>query len=207
MEASPSIPPLDEFERRELLETAADAIESRLGLSGAGEPVAAVLPAALSRPAATFVSLHVAAGLRGCCGALEAERALAADVWHNARACAFGDPRFEPLSSAEWPAVTELSISVLSGLETFGAVTEAQLLRELEPGSDGLLLVWRGRRATFLPKVWDMLPDPHDFLRHLKAKAGWSAGFWAEDLRAFRYTTVEFALDLPAVRHHLRRQA
>jgi hypothetical protein len=200
-----SIPSLDEIERRALLETAAVAIESRIGLASTAEPDAAAFPDAFARPAATFVSLHVAAGLRGCCGALEADRPLALDVWRNARASAFDDPRFEPLAAGEWAAVVELSIAVLSDLEPVEVHSEAELLREIEPGVDGLVLEWRGRRATFLPKVWEQLPDPREFLQHLKAKAGWAAGFWQPDLRVVRYTTTDFALEFPARRHRLHR--
>jgi AMMECR1 domain-containing protein len=81
----------------------------------------------------------------------------------------------------------EIEISVLSPLEQVAAGSEQELLEQLVPGEHGLLIAWRGMRATFLPKVWEQLPDPREFLRRLKLKAGWPADFWAEDVAAWRY--------------------
>jgi AmmeMemoRadiSam system protein A len=171
-----------------LLQTAAEAIESQLeGRRGAG-PAEAALPTDLRELRASFVTLTIGGELRGCCGTLEARRPLATDVWHNARASAFGDPRFPPLEAWEWSRV-DLELSVLSPLERLPVRSEAELLAQLVPGEDGLVVAWRGSRATFLPKVWEQLQDPVEFLRHLKRKAGWSAEFWAEDVEVWRYFT------------------
>src|SRR5512143_3445997 len=167
---------LDAGVRDALLHTAADAIESRL--TGAGPslpPDLATLPTSLALAAASFVSLHTRAGLRGCCGTIEPVRALALDVWRNAQASAFGDPRFPPLAPQEWLQVTDLEIAVLGEFETLDVGSESDLLRQLAPGVDGLVLSWRGRRATFLPKVWGQVTDAADFLTRLKEKAGWRA--------------------------------
>mgnify|MGYP003408135884 FL=1 len=107
-------------------------------------------------------------------------------MWNNARASAFRDPRFRPLDAAEWSRV-DLEVSVLSPLEPVAVQSEADLLARLVPGEDGLVIAWRGSRATFLPKVWDQLRDPVEFLRHLKHKAGWSPDFWAQDVEVWRY--------------------
>ncbi len=184
-----------------LLELAADAIERRLqGLTSAQPPDLADLPAALALAGSSFVTLHTASGLRGCCGSLEPMRALAHDVWRNAQASAFADPRFLPLAREEWPEVTELAVSVLSGFEHLEVRSEAELLRRLEPGRDGLVLAWRGRRATFLPAVWEQVADAREFLRRLKDKAGWDRDFWPADLEVLRYRTECMALDRPARR-------
>jgi len=197
--------PLEEEAQRALLETAAHAIESRLGLAQpTAAPDPASLPAAIARPAASFVTLNTAAGLRGCCGSLEASRALVLEVWRNAQASAFSDPRFEPLGRAEWSQISTLEVSVLSALEPLVVKSEAELLERLQPNFHGVLLTWAGRRATFLPKVWEHLPEPVEFLRQLKLKAGWRADFWVPDLAVQVYTALSFGIEFPA-RRHLRR--
>ena len=143
---------------------------------------------ALYAPRATFATLRRDGQLRGCIGTLEALRPLVEDVAHNAFAAAFRDPRFPPLTRQEWPTV-QLSLSVCSPPEPVPAASEADLLARLRPGIDGLTLEEQARRATFLPAVWEELPDPADFLQHLKRKAGWPAGYWSPTLRAYRYTT------------------
>lgn len=136
---------------------------------------------------ASFVTLTAHDGeLRGCRGSLEAHRSLAADVWHNAAASAFADPRFAPVTQAELAAL-RIEISVLGPLEPVAAASEMELRALLVPLRDGVVLAWRGHRATFLPQVWESLPDPRRFLAELKRKAGLPADFWARDLRICRY--------------------
>lgn len=145
---------------------------------------------ALRAPGASFVTLRTAAdALRGCIGTLEPLRALAADVAENAWRAAFRDPRFPPLAAREAGAL-RLSISLLGVPERLAAASEAELLARLEPGRDGLILAFGGRRATFLPEVWDALPAPAEFLAALKHKAGLPPGFWSDRLEAFRYATT-----------------
>lgn len=177
-----------------LLRTAAAAIEARLAGTAPMEPAIPALPAELQAERASFVTLTIGGELRGCCGTIEPRRALALDVWRNAQVSAFDDPRFPPLGAREWAQV-ELEIAVLSPLERLEAPGEEQLLRALEPGQDGLVISWRGRRATFLPKVWQHLPESREFLRHLKSKAGWPADFWAADVEVWRYRTESFGAD------------
>jgi len=188
---------LDEAARGELLAIAASAIDAALAGDPRATPGGSAFSAALLAPGASFVTLTIEGALRGCCGTLEARRALAADVWHNALASAFHDPRFAPLSGAEWRRV-RLEISVLSPREAIEASCEAELIAGLVPGRDGLVLEWRSQRATFLPKVWEQLPDPRDFVRHLKAKAGWAPAFWAPEVTAWRYRTEVVATPDPA---------
>lgn len=136
---------------------------------------------------ATFVTLHIDGVLRGCIGTLDATRALVADVAHNARAAAFDDPRFPELAWHEYERLT-IHISILSPAEPMIFSTEAELLAQLRPNVDGLVLEAGARRGTFLPAVWESLPDPRDFLRHLKHKAGLPPDYWSDDLRVQRYT-------------------
>lgn len=195
MEATPSTR-LEPESRRLLLRTASAAIEAGLAQSGTTAPVLEGLPAELLRERASFVTLTAGLELRGCCGTLEARRPLAVDVWHNARASAFGDPRFPPLERREWARV-DIEVSVLSPLERIEAESEIALVRQLVPGEDGLVMAWRGTRATFLPKVWQQVDDPRDFVLRLKRKAGWSDRFWAADLEAWRYHTELVVADVP----------
>lgn len=174
--------------RRTLLELAGAAIEKGLG----GERLAvraSDYPEPLRAPRATFVTLHVGSGLRGCIGTLEVRRTLVEDVAHNARAAAFEDPRFPPLARAELGRL-DIHISVLSAPEPVAFASEEDLLRQLRPRVDGLILQAGLRRGTFLPSVWEQLPEPREFLRHLKRKAGLPADYWAADIRVSRYVTA-----------------
>jgi AmmeMemoRadiSam system protein A len=168
--------------------TAATAIESGLGRSIASPPDARRQPQPLAEHRASFVTLTLDGALRGCCGTLEPARPLLLDVWHNAQASAFHDPRFPPLTLAEWRNI-ELEVSVLTPCERVVVADEQDLLLRLEPGRDGLVLAWQGMRATFLPKVWDQVSGAQEFLRRLKQKAGWPADFWAADVEVWRYGT------------------
>ena len=143
---------------------------------------------------ATFVTLHTRAGdLRGCIGTLEPRRPLVSDVAHNAFSAAFRDPRFPPLTEAQYPDVS-LEVSVLSPPEPIEADTEEELLRQLRPGVDGLIVEAGSRRATFLPSVWESLPQPQEFVAALKRKAGIVA-HTPEPLICLRYTTESFSGD------------
>jgi hypothetical protein len=150
-------------------------------------------PDALHALRATFVTLRRPCGaLRGCRGQLEATRALGDDVFFNAIASALDDPRFAPLAADEIDGL-EIEVAVLSPLEAVDVRSEAELRRVLMPGRDGLVLIAGSRRATFLPKVWEMLPDPADFLGELKRKAGLPTNYWSDAVRIDRYRTEDFA--------------
>ena len=196
MAATPSSR-LEPEARAALLKTAATAIAAGLGNVGATLPDAAQVPRALDEPRASFVTLTIDHALRGCCGTLEPARPLLLDVWHNAQASAFRDPRFPPLTVREWRR-SHLEVSVLTPCERIVVADEQELLRTLVPGRDGLVLVWRGRRATFLPKVWEQVAGAQEFVARLKHKAGWAAEFWAADMEAWRYETESMAVEHPA---------
>ncbi len=143
---------------------------------------------ALQAVRASFVTLHLEGQLRGCMGALEARLPLVEDVAEHAFAAAFRDPRFPPLSAGESPRV-EIHISILTPSEPMDISDEADLLAQLRPGIDGLIIAKGGRRATFLPSVWASLPEPAQFLAHLKRKAGILDGESDHPLKAWRYST------------------
>jgi len=150
------------------------------------------LPPALTDPAATFTTLRVSGQLRGCCGNLVAADPLALDVARSAFRAAFRDPRFDPVGRHEL-GVIRLEVSVLSPLEPMPVSDEADLLQQLTPGIDGLVIVADGRRATFLPKVWETLPEPQQFLAALKAKCGVAQNYWSEQIEFQRYRTTSYA--------------
>jgi hypothetical protein len=167
-----------------LLTLARNAIAARFGLPPA--PVAVDRPE-LAKMGATFVTLTQRGNLRGCIGSLEAWRPLAQDVQENARAAAFRDPRFEPLNIDELP-ITRVEVSLLSAAEPIHFRDEADALAQLRPNIDGVIFSAGNRRSTFLPQVWEQLPEPADFMAHLKQKAGLPANYWGPDVRLERYT-------------------
>jgi MEMO1 family protein len=146
----------------------------------------------LDQPGATFVTLRINGELRGCIGSLDAERALRDDVVANARAAASRDPRFAPLSAAELGEVA-IEISLLSAAQPIRFSSEEDLLQKLAALTGGVILHSGTRRATFLPQVWDDVPDPREFLRLLKAKAGLAPDFWSPDVRVSHYTVDKWS--------------
>ena len=170
-----------------LIALARNAIGARFGMSAS-----AVAPeSALERPGATFVTLVQGGELRGCVGSLDAVRALSADVSANAIAAAFRDPRFPPLTAHEFPS-TSVEVSLLSPPQAFTVADEADLTRQLCAGIDGIVLQYEHRRATFLPQVWETLPEPREFVAALKKKAGLREDFWAAGVNVARYTVIKW---------------
>jgi AmmeMemoRadiSam system protein A len=147
---------------------------------------------ALRAVRASFVTLDRQGMLRGCIGHLEATLPLVEDVAENAFSAAFRDPRFPPLEDAEYDSL-ELHISVLTPAEPLSCESESDLLRQMRPFQDGLILAEGIHRGTFLPSVWEQLPDPREFLRHLKRKAGLTDDYWSASLKVYRYETESFS--------------
>lgn len=186
---APDLATTDDAAGAELLRLARASIEHGL-VHGRPLPVDCdQLPRALAATAATFTTLRSGGRLRGCCGILEAIRPLAEDVSNSAFRAAFRDVRFEPVGEQELGGI-RLEVSVLSPLESIPVSREADLLRRLTPGIDGLVIIAEGRRATFLPKVWEMLPDSRQFVRALKTKCGLPENYWSERLEFLRYRTT-----------------
>jgi hypothetical protein len=154
-------------------------------------PQRPALPEWMFQAGATFVTLTQNGQLRGCIGTLEAHRPLAEDLEQNARAAAFGDPRFPPLGEEELDR-TRVEVSILSRPEPMRFADEADALAQLRPGIDGVILEAGWHRATFLPQVWEQLPEPAEFMAHLKRKAGLAADYWSEDVRLSRYTVEKY---------------
>lgn len=144
-------------------------------------------PKKLRQLGASFVTIEIEKKLRGCMGTLEAYQPLIQDIAQNSYAAAFRDPRFYPLTVAEYPKITK-HISILSPATPIIFTSEKDLLEKIRPGIDGLILSERGRRGTFLPAVWESLPTPELFFNHLKLKAGLPENYWSNTLTVSRYT-------------------
>ncbi len=179
-------------ERSILLRLAREAIEDAVN----GRPLKALdlesLPPALRQPGATFVTLTRQGELRGCIGALEAYQPLAEDVREHAVGAALQDYRFPPVQPQELPE-TKIEISRLTPPQPLHYETPEQLLNLLRPGIDGVILRDGLQRATFLPQVWEKLPDAKDFLDHLCLKMGAPASLWRHKrLQVYIYQVEEF---------------
>ena len=124
-------------------------------------------PASLQKEGACFVTLKIKDELHGCIGSLMAHQPLVQDIVHNSYAAAFEDPRFDPLLEKEL-SLLDIHISVLSVTEPINFISEQDLIRQLRPNIDGLIISDKGYRGTFLPSVWEELPEPSVFLYHLK---------------------------------------
>ena len=183
---------LDPSQRRQLLALAKRSIKHGLDRGGPVAVEASDYSGVLAEQRAVFVTLHRQGNLRGCIGHLQAVQSLVQDVAENAFAAAFRDPRFPSLTGTELPDL-DIEISVLSPSEPLSFGSEEELLQIIEPGLDGLILEDGEARGTFLPTVWESLPDPRDFLRHLKQKAGLSPDHWSDSIRVRRYRTECFS--------------
>jgi AmmeMemoRadiSam system protein A len=179
---------LPQNQQKILLDVAKASIQAGLGRSAPPNIDLQPFPEELKALRASFVTLELDGRLRGCIGSLNAARPLAEDVLHNAYAAAFRDPRFPPVTAEEL-ARLDIHISLLTPAEPMQFASEEDLLRQIQPGVDGLILEDHGRRGTFLPSVWESLPEARQFLAHLKRKAGLPEDHWSETVRVWRYRT------------------
>ncbi|KAA3654225.1 MAG: AmmeMemoRadiSam system protein A [Proteobacteria bacterium] len=164
-----------------LLARARAAIEHALELGPAPTP-----DPDLAERGATFVTLTRDGRLRGCIGSLKPQRALGDDVAANAVSAALRDPRFAALTADEWPLI-RVEVSLLGRAEFLDAKSEAEVLAQLKPGKDGVIFFNGCQQATFLPQVWEQLPEPRDFLAELKKKAGLRADYWSSAVMVATY--------------------
>ena len=174
-------------EKEIIIETVDLAIEHGLQHNKIIELDLKTYPANLIKHAACFITLEIDKKLRGCIGTLEAHQPLITDVSQNAFYAAFSDYRFPPVQSKEFKHL-EKHVSILSEPEQMVFTSEDNLLQQLRPGIDGLILFDQGRRGTFLPMVWEQLPNPRQFLRQLKMKAGFPEDYWSATIKIERYT-------------------
>jgi AmmeMemoRadiSam system protein A len=172
-----------------LLEVARDSIRHGLDVGGPLVVDPSAFPPELREPRATFVTLKRANALRGCTGSIEARRPLVADIAHNAHASAFADPRFPALTPPEFEDL-EVQLSILSPLERMYVDSEEALIAALRPKVDGLVICDGERLGTYLPAVWDSLPEARRFVQELKRKAGLPQDYWSGTIELHRYTVT-----------------
>lgn len=184
--------PLTDGEKKMLLHIAREAIMSRVQNRALPPLEQESLTPALKENGASFVTLTVHNNLRGCIGALEAYQSLADDVREHAVAAAFEDPRFPPVSEAELERI-HIEVSRLTEPEELRYADSDDLLAKLRPYVDGVILKHGFRRATFLPQVWEKIPEPQEFLRQLCYKMGERPNLWRDTkLQVYVYQVEEF---------------
>jgi uncharacterized protein len=183
---------LEENERDLLLKIARQALEDAVCSRKLAVLDLEKMPESLSQPGASFVTLTSHGLLRGCIGALEARLPLAIDVQEHAMASALQDPRFPPVRPQELPDIA-IEISRLTTPQPLPYDHPMDLPRRLRPGIDGVVIHLGYHRATFLPQVWEKIPQPEEFLDHLCLKLGTSPDFWRKNkLEVSVYQVEEF---------------
>lgn len=179
-------------QQRELLRIARESIEYGLQHHHALAIDLNACDEQLQQQGASFVTLNKKGALRGCIGTLQPYQALVSDVGEHARAAAFSDPRFPPVTFDELADIV-ISISVLGKPQVISFKDEDHLIEQLRPAEDGLILQEGANRGTFLPSVWESLPQPRQFLQQLKRKAGLAPDYWSDSLEVSRYRTQSFS--------------
>jgi len=186
---------LSQADQKALLSIARQAIWAAVNHQSLPEIVLNEYSPTLSAQGASFVTLTINGQLRGCIGTLEAYQPLMLDVQEHAVAAATQDYRFLPVSPQEVPLI-QIEISRLSAPQLLTYENEIDLIDKLHPGVDGVVIRDRSQRATFLPQVWEKLPDPQEFLTHLCQKMGVAGDQWRKKkLEVFTYQVEEFKED------------
>ena len=178
--------------REMLLKAARQTLVSRATRGTPPEVNAESFPQSLRGHAASFITVQQDGRLRGCIGSLASHQPLIRDVVENTVKAGFADPRFKPVRSEELTSL-RVKIAVLSPSAPLSFETEDDLIAQLEPQRDGLILSDAGKRGVFLPMVWDSLPDPAEFLAGLKVKAGLPKDHWSATMKVHRFRAESFA--------------
>jgi AmmeMemoRadiSam system protein A len=171
---------LTEEEGRCLLSVARETIHQRLFSSERQDLPDSQVSPKFSEKRGTFVTLTIDGGLRGCIGHIIPQEPLLEGIRINAINAAFQDPRFRPLSRKEWERV-KIEISILTTPEALTYSDAEDLLDKLRPGIHGVIIKKGFHQATFLPQVWEQLPDKKEFLTHLCMKAGLERDAWKKE--------------------------
>lgn len=171
-----------------LLDIARTSIENGLKNARPIEVEISGYPPELTKELATFVTLNKSGDLRGCIGSIIAHHPLVLDIAENAYSSAFKDPRFPELKQEELGQL-EIHISILTTPKQMSFSSREDLINQIQPGIDGLILSEGFNRGTFLPSVWESLPDKELFLQHLILKAGLPSGYWSDKITVERYET------------------
>lgn len=177
------------IQRQQMLATAHDAIQHGLNLGTRIVLQHEHINADLFYPQACFVTLKIDNNLRGCIGTLTSAKPLIENIAYYAYSAAFEDPRFNRLAYDEL-AQLETEISILGKSQKMAFSSEQDLLQQLTPYTDGLIVRERDHCATFLPSVWQQLPEPATFLQHLKDKMGLPGNYWSDTISVERYSVI-----------------
>ena len=178
-------------ERVRLLDIARQSILHGLDSATALQVDIAKLETKLRVDSAVFTTLTIAGNLRGCIGSLQPSAPLAQAVANTAFSAAYQDRRFTKVQTDEIEKLS-IEVAVLSALELIEADSRQALLDSLQPGVDGLLIEERGSRSTFLPKVWEKITTPNEFVGQLMRKAGLAGGYWSSTIRCYRSHSTSF---------------
>ena len=184
------MPELTNSDRRALLILARSTIEAKLNKNLKVVRPKELTPA-LTEKRGCFVTIHKSGNLRGCIGTIEPDTALVAGIEENALNSAFSDPRFPPLSEDELSNI-EIEISVLTPPKDLPFTDGEDLKRKLKQGIHGVILSRGWQRSTFLPQVWQQLPDTEDFLGHLCQKAGMEKTCWMDKETSVKVYEAEY---------------
>ena len=183
---------LSEYEQARLLTIARQSLDKAVRGERLPEIKLDELPPALQEPGASFVTLTIDGRLRGCIGTLDAHQPLAVDVQEHAVAAALQDFRFPRVKPEELSHI-HIEVSALTPRAPLYYDNPQELAAKLRPNVDGVILQDGGRKATFLPQVWEKLPDPEDFLSHLCLKMGGPADLWCyQPIKVYIYQVQEF---------------
>ena len=180
---------LNKGELTQLLDVARDAIRGHFSDETPQPPQLDLYGKKLTQPGACFVTLEVNGQLQGCLGSIMARSPLVIDVHNKARASAYQDRRFMPLTEEQLDFLT-IEVSVLTEPERLEVGSEQELIDYLTNNKIGVILSDNYQQALFLPQVWEQLPDPKDFIRHLKIKAGWNATYWSPSMEVKTFTVT-----------------
>nr|WP_320135180.1 AmmeMemoRadiSam system protein A [uncultured Amphritea sp.] len=187
-----SVEQYSQADQRYLIQLAREVVSQGVQGLPPASPNMASVSAALKQPRGCFVTLTLDGRLRGCIGNLEADASLVESVSRNSYLAAFKDQRFTPVTAAELNRLS-YEISILTPLTPLPVNSEAELLAALRPGVDGLVLADDGHKATFLPSVWEQLPQPERFVSLLRQKAGLPVGYWSDSLRCEIYQAIKIS--------------
>lgn len=173
-----------------LLEIAKTSVEKAVRRGGTYSPSRRHYPEQLFDKGASFVTIYKNGELRGCVGSVLPRTAIALDIAANAYAAAFEDSRFSPVTAEELPQLS-YEVSLLSGFEKISYANEAEVLRKIKPSIDGIVIRDGNRQGVFLPSVWRQIPQPDEFFKQLKIKAGMNPNYWNNRINVYRFRTVE----------------
>ena len=176
-----------DLERRQLLSFACRAVDYAVRNEAPLTVALEKFPPRFRELGASFVTLKQGGQLRGCTGMIQAVRPLIEDIASNAYSTCFLDRRFPAMTVPELEGL-DVSLSILTAPEPLEYEDENDLLQKMRPGIDGLIIQYGPHHGTFLPVMWEQIPDAKDFLMHLKHKAGLDPFFWSNDIEVLRYT-------------------